>query len=284
MFKEKLIQKQPLAGKIAIACGASTGIGKASAKAFVQLGGSVCIVARNQEKLKKAVADIESVKTNDDQFVEMISCDTSDMEKLKPFFDEFIKNHGIPDYLFNFVGYAIPDYVENLKLEDFKKHIDVNYYGQLVPTLIMLPHFMEARKGYITFTSSLAYFYPVMGYAMYEPAKSAIVGLAKTLRNEIKPYNIKVGVLYPSDTNTPSFVEENKTKPEECVIQSGMSKIFEPEEIAEPFIKGILKGKFNLLPGFIAKAAWWFYRHFPKLIYWLTDKDLKKARKKLGKK
>jgi len=282
MLKEKLIKKQPFDGKIVIVSGGSTGMGKATAKNIVQLGGSVCIIARNVENLKKAVKEIESLKTNDKQFVEMISCDTTEMEQLKLLLIEFIEKHRVPDYLFNFVGYALPDYIENYKLEDFQKQINGNYYGQLIPTLIMLPYFMKDKKGYITFVSSLVCYYPFIGYAAYAPAKYAILGLTEILRNELKPYNINVSILFPSDTDTPSFERENKTKPKECFIMSERSKIYSPEEIADAFVEGILKKKYAILPG-VSKLAWRMFRHFPKLIHWMTDRDLKKARKKLGK-
>lgn len=282
MLKEKLIKKQPLDGKVVIVSGGSTGMGKATAKNIVQLGGSVCIIARNTENLKKAVKEIESLKTNDKQFIEMISCDTTKMEQLKPLLTEFIEKHGIPDYLFNFVGFAIPNYIENLVLDDFKIHINGNYYGQLIPTLIILPYFMKAKKGFISFTSSLVCYYPMMGYAMYTPAKFAILGLAEVLRNELKPYNLNFSVLFPSDTNTPAFAKENETKPKECLMMSERSKIYSPEEIADPFIEGILKKKFMILPG-VSKLAWRMFRHFPKLVRWIIDRDLQKVRKKIGK-
>jgi len=282
MLKEKLIKKQPFDGRIVIVSGGSTGMGKATAKNIVQLGGSVCIIARNAENLKKAVKEIESLKTNNKQFVEMISCDTTEMEQLKLLLIEFIEKYRVPDYLFNFVGYALPDYIENYKLEDFQKQIDGNYYGQLIPTLIMLPYFMKDKKGYITFVSSAVCYYPLIGYAAYAPAKYAILGLTEILRNELKPYNINISILFPSDTDTPSFERENKTKPKECLIMSERSKIYSPEEIADAFVKGILKKKYAILPG-VSKLAWRMFRHFPKLIHWITDRDLKKARKKLGK-
>ncbi|MCK4238586.1 MAG: SDR family NAD(P)-dependent oxidoreductase [Candidatus Lokiarchaeota archaeon] len=282
MLKEKLIKKEPFDGKIVIVSGGSTGMGKATAKNIVQLGGSVCIIARNVENLKKAVKEIESLKTNDKQFVEMISCDTTKIEQLKPLLAEFIEKHRVPDYLFNFVGYALPDYIENYKLEDFQKQIDGNYYGQLIPTLIMLPYFMKDKKGYIAFVSSAVCYYPLIGYAAYAPAKYAILGLTEILRNELKPYNINVSILFPPDTDTPSFERENKTKPKETLIMSERSKIYSPEEIADAFVEGILKKKYTILPG-VSKLAWRMFRHFPKLIHWITDRDLKKVRKKLGK-
>ena len=236
MAKQELIEEQPFKGKLAIIPGGSKGMGKATARDFVQLGGSVCIIARGMEALKETEEECNKLKSDDSQFVEIISCDTTDMDKLKPLLTDFIDKHGLPDYLFNFVGYAYAQYIEKLSLEDFKKNMNVNYYGQLVPTLIVLPYFMDAKTGYITFTSSVAGFMAVMGYTTYVPSKFALVGLAEILRHELLPYNIKVSVLFPTDTDTPGLAEENKLKPEECKIISEVGTVMTAEEVAEVFI------------------------------------------------
>ena len=98
---KKLIKKQPFKNQVAIITGGSKGIGKATTKLFVQLGGSVCIIARGMDALKEAAAEMKSVITNDQQFIEIISCDTTDLTKLKPLLTEFIEKHGIPEYLIN---------------------------------------------------------------------------------------------------------------------------------------------------------------------------------------
>lgn len=282
MTKKKLIKKQPFKNKSALLCGASEGIGFATAKEIVKLGGSVCINARRQEKLDKAKADLKSLKTDDSQFIEAISCDATDIDTLKPLIEDFIEDHGVPDYLINVVGTALPNYIENYKFEDFKKHMDINYYGQLVPTLILLPYFMERKSGHIAFVASIAAFIGLIGYTAYTPTKAAIVGLAETLRNELSPYKIDISVIFPPDTETATFERENKLKPDECKIISERGGLLQPEEIAEPFIEGILDKDFHITPG---EAGWmfWVKRHFPNLVFNILDRDLKKAREKLGK-
>lgn len=276
-------ENQPFASKVAIIPGGSKGMGKATAKKFVQLGGSVCLIARNMEFLKETQTECENLKSNNNQFVEIISCDTTDMAKLKPLIEEFIQKHGIPDYLFNFVGYAYAQYLENLTLEDFKKNMNTNYYGQLVPTLIMLPHLMESKNGYITFTSSIMGFMAIMGYTTYVPSKYAIFGLAEVLRHELLPYNIKVSVLFPVDTDTPGLAEENKLKPEECKIISETGTLMSAEEVADKFINDILEGKFEILPG-EAAIQMKSMRENPDDIRAVTDRLYKRARRKTGKK
>ena len=276
-------ENQPFASKVAIIPGGSKGMGKATAKKFVQLGGSVCLIARNMEVLKVAQEECENIKTNNKQFVEIISCDTTDMTKLKPLVEEFIQKHGVPDYLFNFVGYAFVQYLEKLTLKDFKDNMNVNYYGQLVPTLIILPHFMDAKKGHITFTSSVMGFMAIMGYATYVPSKYAVFGLAEVLRHELLPYKIKVSILFPVDTDTPGLAEENKLKPEECKIISETGTLMSAEEVANEFIKAILEERFEILPG-EAAIQLKTMRENPNDIRGVTDSLYKRARRKTGRK
>ncbi|MGV9172069.1 MAG: SDR family oxidoreductase [Promethearchaeia archaeon] len=276
MVNQKLIEKQPFKEQIAIIVGGSKGIGKATATLIAQLGGNICIIARSEKTLKKATQEIEDNRYTEEQFVDYISCDATDREKLKPLIEGFIKKHRVPDYLINSVGYARPNYVQNLKLEDFKRNMDINYYGQLVPILILLPYFMEAKMGYIANVSSMMGYFGIVGYASYAPTKFAIVGLTEVLRHELKPYNIKFSILYPPDTETPGFEEENKTKPPECAIMSERVDLLCPEEVAEEFIEGILNERFEILPG-EAKFTWRMFRHFPKLVRKIIDKDYKKA-------
>lgn len=268
--------------KIAIICGGSKGMGKETSKLIVNMGGSVLIIARDAEVLKTVVKELNQLKIVESQFVEFFSCDTTDMAKLKPLIDDFISKHRVPDYLLNLVGYAYPQYIENLTLDDFKRNMNVNYYGQLVPILTLLPYFMKEKRGYIANTSSMMGYFGMMSYATYCPSKFAIVGLTEALRHELKPYNIRFSILYPPDTDTPGMAKENETKPEECKILSESVRLFSAEEVAKVFIKGIRKRKYNILPG-EAKLVWLLYRYLPRLVRTIMDSDYKKARKRLGK-
>jgi len=268
--------------KIAIICGGSKGMGEETSKLIVKMGGSVLIIARDVEVLKTVTHEMTKLKVLDSQFVEYFSCDTTDMAKLKPLIDDFISKHRVPDYLLNLVGYAYPQYIEKLTLDDFKRNMNVNYYGQLVPILTILPYFMREKRGYIANTSSMMGYFGMMSYATYCPSKFAIVGLTEALRHELKPYNIRFSILYPPDTDTPGLAKENETKPEECKILSESVKLLSAEEVAKAFIKGIRKRKYNILPG-EAKMVWLLYRYLPRLVRSFMDGDYKKARKRLGK-
>ncbi|WP_371804197.1 SDR family oxidoreductase [Candidatus Lokiarchaeum ossiferum] len=279
----KLIERQQFQGKIAIICGGSKGIGKETAKYLVQMGVSTCLIARNQEELSKTIQECHSLKKTEDQFITSIACDTTDKNKLEPLLNQFISEHGVPDYLINTVGYAYPKYIQNLTLSDFQQNMHINYEGVLVPILILLPYFMKLKKGHIISTSSMMGYFGIMGYATYSPTKFAIVGLSEVLRHELKPYNINVSILYPPDTETPGFEKENEIKPRECLILSENAKLLSAAKVAENLIVGIVKNKFQILPG-EAKLYNFLYRLIPKIFRKLSDNEYRQAIKKAKKK
>jgi 3-dehydrosphinganine reductase len=282
MANSRLLAKQPFKGKSAVVSGGSKGIGKETARQIIQLGGSVCLIARGAEALETTAAELDALRSSDDQFVESFACDAADYEAVKPLLESFVESRGIPDYLINVVGYAYPQYVEKLDLSDFMQAMNVNYYGQLAPTLSLLPHFMEAKQGHLIFVSSISGFLGTMGYATYAPTKFALVGLAEVLRHELKPHNIPVSILYPPDTDTPGYELENQSKPKETAMLSEMAKLEPVEKVVEVFIKGILKKKFHIIVG----EGYWIWplkRFAPSIGNLIIDQDYAKARKKLGK-
>ncbi len=268
-----------LSNKLAIITGGSKGIGKAAAIEFVKNGGNVCIIARNKKDLFQAAEEIQKARSSASQAVTAIPCDTTDMKALARLLDSFIKKNGVPDYLMNFVGYARPNYIQNTTLDDFRKIMDTNYFGQLIPVLVILPHFMRERKGHIVNCSSLLGFMGIAGYAAYTPTKYALCGLTESLRNELKPYNIRFSILYPPDTETPGFDQENRSKPLEVMIMSETGGLLSPEQVAKKLIHDVLKNKYYILPG-QSRLLWSIARHFPRLAHIIMDGELNKARKK----
>lgn len=259
-------------------CGGSRGIGKATAKEIVRLGGSVCLVARTPQHLAAAAEEVAGLAPLDSQYVETIEADCLDHEQLKEQLDGFISQHGVPDWLLNCVGFARPDYLGKLELVDFRESMEGNYFAQLIPSLVMIPHFIQAGGGHIAHVSSMMGYFGIVGYAAYAPAKFAIVGLSEVLQNELAPYNIRVSVLYPPDTDTPGFAQENRTKPAECAAMSQAAGCMSPEEVARAFVAGIRANRYAILPG-SAGWIWRVQRFFPGLLRWITRRQYLRARR-----
>lgn len=282
MKRSKMISKKIFAGKVAVICGGSKGMGKAIAKDFVKMGGNVFIIARKMDNLLTAQEEIKQFREVDSQLIEIKSLDTTNRADFQEFAENFVQNQGVPDYLFNVVGYAHVNYYEKLNLSDFRNNMEVNFYGQLIPIMAFTSHFRKAKKGHIINFSSMMGYFGIMGYAAYAPTKFAIVGLTEALRHELKPDNVQFSIVYPPDTDTPGLQEENKSKPVECAKMSETAKLWTAEQVSESTLSGVYNKKYHILPG-SAKSIWYLNRFMPWLVRMFTDSDYKKIRKKMGK-
>ena len=120
----------------------------------------------------------------------------------------------------------------------------------------------------------------IYGYTAYAASKYAITGYSDCLRQELIADNIGISVCFPPDTDTPQLEEENKFKPPETKAIAGNVKVLSPTFVAGCMLKGISKGKFHILPGAGSKFTYFMYRHFPGIVHWVIDSDLKKYQKK----
>lgn len=269
-------------GKTAIICGGSKGIGFETARHFIRRGGSALLIARSAAELASSSQEISAERQVEGQFVETAPCDTTEAQRLKPILDGFVEERGVPDYLINMVGGAYPQYVDQLEIDHYRDAMEKNYFGQLVPAHLMLPHFMRTTRGHIAFASSMMGYFGIVGYAGYAPAKFALVGLAEVLRHELKPYGIKISVLFPPDTDTPGFEIENRSKPPETAMLSEGAGLMSAAEVSRFFLDGLIEEKYFIMKG-EAGLAWRIHRFFPWLMRWITDRQYTDARKKLGK-
>jgi 3-dehydrosphinganine reductase len=270
----------PFHGITAIIVGGSKGIGKATAFELVRLGSNICIIARTRDVLVAVQQDLNAIKFNQSQSIDILSADATNAGVIQPALDAYVREKGC-DLLINCVGGATPHYAYDYTSSDFQKDMIRNYMSTVIPIMTVLPYLMK-QGGHIVNISSIAGYSGLIGYTTYSPAKFAIVGLSEALRHELKPYKILVSVVYPPDTDTPGLKEEEKTKFDELKRLTAKAKLKQPEEVAKELVEGIQKKKFNI---HIGSSRWIdkVKRHIPALYFWLIDRELQKAREKISK-
>lgn len=113
----------------------------------------------------------------------------------------------------------------------------------------------SAPKRKLIFTSSVLAFAPILGYAQYSPAKSAIRNLADTLRQECLLYDISVSCCFPGTIYSPGFDQENITKPEVTKVVEGVDEGQTCEVVAQQCLKGLQKGEMLVTTSFIGELT-----------------------------
>ena len=256
--------------------GGSRGIGLATAEALARCGANLCLVARDAHVLEEARRAVERARGRSEQFVEAIACDCTAADALRPLLEGFVARRGAPYLLVNCVGAARPAYARQAVLSDFREHIEANYFSQLTPLLLLLPHLLAAGRGHVVNVSSLLGFMSVVGYAAYSPAKYALAGLTEALRHELKPFGVGFSIVYPPDVDTPGYAAENRTKPPECADLSRRARIMTAEAVARDIIVGVARRRYEITPGESA-FVWRMFRHFPSLVRGSIDREYRQA-------
>ena len=266
--------------KMVMITGGSSGIGLSIARELLQMGASLCLLARNQDKLDAAVKELRSLGSQSSQVINTISADVADTEALSQIIPEYLEKNPVPDVLINAAGVARPGYVEELDLDIFKWTMDIDFHGSVSMTKLLLPHFLERGSGHIVNFSSLAGVLGVFGYAAYSGAKFAVRGFTDVLRAEMKPRGIKVSIVYPPDTDTPQLAWEDQFKPYETRVLADSDKPISAEKVAHAVIKDMARGKYAIVPGFNAKMTYFLGTSLGNLIYPIMDMLVASAIKK----
>ena len=259
--------------KTVIITGASSGIGKALAYEFAKNGYNISICARRMDRLETISKDIIS-KYN----CEVITSktDVSKEEDCKKLIDKTIEKLDRIDVLVNNAGISQRALFEELDLNDFRRIIDINYWGTVMCTKFALPYLLKS-KGSVVAISSISGFSPLPGRTGYCSSKYAIHGFMEALRIENRKRGLHVMIVAPGFT-----ASEIREK---AVVagggQQGKSprdegKMLTPEIVAKKVLRGIRVHKRTIIIGAQGIAAVWFSRVLPELMDRLVYNHMKK--------
>jgi 3-dehydrosphinganine reductase len=113
---------------------------------------------------------------------------------------------------------------------------------------------VERGRGSVVAVSSAAGLLGIYGYSAYGPAKFAVRGLMESLRAELEPHGVHVGVVYPPDVDTPQLAEENRWKPDETRAIAGTIKPLPAATVAASIVAGIERRRFLICPDLGTRA------------------------------
>ena len=185
-----------------IITGASKGLGKAMAEKFAEAGNNLFVCSRNEMQLYKMM---EEILTKYPQCtIKAKPVDLSVKEEVKSF-GNWCLQFGAPDILINNAGQFIPGSVYNEEEGALEKMIEMNLFGAYHLTRLLLPKMMEAKRGHIFNMCSVASIKAYANGGAYSISKFALLGFSKNLREEMKPYNIKVTAVIPGAAYTESW-------------------------------------------------------------------------------
>jgi 3-oxoacyl-[acyl-carrier protein] reductase len=188
-----------LKDKVALVTGASQGIGRDTALAFVEVGAKVAVAARNEEKLSALVKDIVAAGGA----ALAVKMDVADAEHVKAGFKQVIEKFGRLDILVNNAAITRDGLAMRMKADDWDAVIRTNLTGAHLCIQQALHTMIRARAGRIINIASIVAQMGNAGQANYVAAKAGLIGLTKAIAIEIASRNVTVNAVAPGFIETP---------------------------------------------------------------------------------
>ncbi len=221
-------------GKVALVTGATSGIGKASALAFAEMGANVVITGRREE-LGREVVDLIYQKGVEARYFRSDVAEESDCKAMvENTFDAF----GRLDFAFNNAGIegTMAPITEQSK-ENFDKVMNINVLGVMNSMKYEIPAMLKSGGGSIVNNASVASMIAMQGMSVYCASKFAVVGLTKCAAIEFGKAGVRVNAVSPAAIKTEMydrFTGGNDQAVEMFKSLHPIGRVGESSEIARP--------------------------------------------------
>ncbi|MGI8786670.1 MAG: SDR family oxidoreductase [Pyrinomonadaceae bacterium] len=179
--------------KVILITGASSGIGKETAKLFQTKNWKVAATMRLPEKATdlQKIADVETFRL-----------DVTDVDSIKRAIAETLEKFGRIDAIVNNAGYGLVGAFEAATEEQIEKQFQTNVFGVMNVCREILPYFRKEKRGTIVNVASMGGRITFPLYSLYHATKWAIEGFSESLQYEVKPFNIKIKIIEPGPIKT----------------------------------------------------------------------------------
>ncbi|MGC2865801.1 oxidoreductase [Corynebacterium glutamicum] len=178
--------------KVALVTGASSGIGESTARKLQSLGFTVYGATRRTERLQKLASD----------GIHPLEMDVTDDESMKARIAKILADSGRIDVLVNNAGYGSYGAIEDVSIDEGGRQFEVNVFGAMALTRLVLPHMRKQKSGTIVNITSMGgkIYTPLGGW--YHGTKFALEALSDALRLEVAQFGIDVVVIEPGGIAT----------------------------------------------------------------------------------
>lgn len=253
--------------KVVLITGASSGIGRESAKEFAKLGANIVLVSRTKEKLDQVANELRKFNV----ITLTCQCDVSNKDQVKEMSKMVLDKFDSVDILVNNAGFAIYGSVSDLSIGEIESQMETNYFGMVYCIKNFLPTMIEKKTGHIVNVASVAASFGLPGIASYCASKFAMLGFSEGLKHELKNSGVGITVVSPIMVRTnffehPSF--ENVSKFSSTSLSS--------KTVAKAILKAANSPRLEIIVPSVIRGVVWMKNTFPYFINPILGKSFKK--------
>ncbi|MFY7987367.1 MAG: SDR family NAD(P)-dependent oxidoreductase [Flavobacterium sp.] len=222
--------------KTILITGASSGFGLMLANDLHQAGFTVIGTSRQPEKYQGKIP------------FKLLQLDIDDDNSIKAFTEQLFAQVKQLDVLVNNAGFMVTGIAEETKIEDARQQFETNFWGTVKVTNALLPYFRKQRGGHIITVSSIVGLIGQPNLSYYVASKHAVEGFFKSLRFELKQFNINVSLVEPrwfktnighnAVASTGNIADYDLYRKQvNAFVQKGLDEADEPDEVVKTITK-----------------------------------------------
>ncbi len=222
------MQLKPLNEQVAVVVGASSGIGRETARRLAARGAKVVVAARSEAGLASLVEEITAAGGQAAYAV----CDVVDFAQVDAVATLAERTYGWIDTWVNVAAVGVYARFEDTTLEEIRRLMDVNFMGQVHGAKAALPHLRREGRGALIAVSSVEALVSLPLHSAYAASKHAVEGLFDAIRRELMADGVPISVtsVKPGTVNTPFF---NNARNKMDVKPQGAPPIYQPGVVAD---------------------------------------------------
>lgn len=238
-----------LADRVAVVTGASTGIGRATARALAEEGASVALAARNEEKLQQLADEIQTAGGE----ALAVPTDVRERDRLEALFETAATRLGGFDILVNNAGVGHWDHFGTVDgdLDEWRTDIEVNLIGLMEATQLAAERLTAQGSGHIVNVSSGSGRSPHPDIPSYVASKFGVNGFTRSVWRDLRGTGVRVTLLMPGQVDTPM---------QYTATEAERRKMLRPADIADTVVyavtrpEGVLVAEMFVVPTGTATA------------------------------
>lgn len=216
-----------LQGELALITGGASGLGRAIAHAYVEAGARVVLVGRRRDELEKAAGELGP----NAHFATHDVAATGKTQELASLVKE---RFGSVTILVNNAGNHFKKSIEETDEQEFRQLMDTHVMGAYAMTKAFIPCMAERGHGSVLFTASMTSFFGLPKVFAYSTAKSAYLGMVRSLAVDLSPKGIRVNAIAPGFIETAisrKAMAGDPMRKQKVLSRTPMSRFGVPEDV-----------------------------------------------------
>lgn len=216
-----------LRGEHALITGGGTGIGLAVAKAMHAAGARVTLIGRREAELSEAVRGLGDRAAYAVHDITAFAAAGAMVERIT-------REHGPITCLVNNAGLHLKKSAITTTTDEFQKVLDTHILGAHALSSIVVPGMIERKHGSVIFMASMASLFGIPLVVAYAAAKSAMIGMIRTMATELSPHGVRVNAIAPGWIDTAmsrKAFEGDPTRKTKIISRTPMARLGEPSDV-----------------------------------------------------